>query len=113
MKTLVATWLFAIALIAAIGLAIASLPNPLPSRLPAAAAIATPSPTSIATPSPTSIATPRPTIQPSPIARPTIPPCEEDEVVWGSGDFHADHYWDRYSCIPVDEIVKDVNASRP
>jgi hypothetical protein len=29
---------------------------------------------------------------------PNVPPCQEDEVLVGQGDFHASGYWDRLVC---------------
>ena len=33
------------------------------------------------------------------------PPCMEDEVVVGTGDFNSDGYWDRYVCDHPDNIA--------
>lgn len=33
---------------------------------------------------------------------PSVPRCQEDEVVVGVGDFHSSGYWDAYRCWHVE-----------
>jgi hypothetical protein len=109
MRTTVGAWLFAIALVIAVGLVITGLPGAMPRDEARNEMLGTvPDPATLP-PLPTASPTREPIASSRPPAssRPTIPPCEEDEVVWGAGDFHADGYWDRYACIAVDELVKD------
>ena len=34
-----------------------------------------------------------------------VPPCNEDELVVGIGDFTSDGYWSEYICIHPDTII--------
>ncbi len=39
---------------------------------------------------------------------PQVPRCQEDGLVLGKGNFHADGYWDYYACEPFDNPYGDV-----
>ena len=35
----------------------------------------------------------------------SIPPCQEDEVIVGVGNFYSDGYWDEYLCVHPEVII--------
>lgn len=39
------------------------------------------------------------------LTQPRFLPCQEDEVIMGTGDFHGPQRgWDDYRCIPADDL---------
>lgn len=34
----------------------------------------------------------------------SVPPCQEDEVLVGQGDFHPSGYWDGLHCVNLEEV---------
>jgi hypothetical protein len=51
-------------------------------------------------------------ICPTPV-RPTIPACQEDEIVTGLGEFNgAERGWTSYECQNLDDFVDFVNRER-
>lgn len=42
-----------------------------------------------------------------------IPPCQEDAVIVGRGDFNSSGYWSRYECVTVDELAAAEGRIQP